>query len=234
MRSANIWTILAACALVWAAPAPAQDTDTQSVQRVTVREQKLLISTGGEFTVTTNLVKLPFDIVASTNLTYRVGEGKERPLRDGQVLDREGMILNPDGTTHPVYDHVTMSRNQILVLRDGDYSTLGGTLKLGDGSVVSDDCYIKYPTGERIRLQDGQVFRLSGATVAAKDTVTLLNGRVVVQKEGSSFPVARGSFIMMNEGTRVFGDGYLVRSDGSRQNLVEGQTLQVEGIVVRR
>jgi hypothetical protein len=150
------------------------------------------------------------------------------------VLSADGTILNPDGTTHPVYDHATMSRNQILVMRDGDYSPLRGTLKLGDGSVVSDDCYVKYTTGERIRLQDGQVFRLSGQTVAAKDTVTLLHGRVVVQKEGSSFPVARGSFLMMNEGTRVFGDGYLVRSDGSRQNLVEGQTLQVEGIVVRR
>jgi uncharacterized protein YggE len=81
MRSANIWTILAAFTLAGAASTPAQDTDAQSVQRVTVREQKLLISTGGEFTVTTNLVKLPFEIVASTNLTYRVGEGKEPQSR---------------------------------------------------------------------------------------------------------------------------------------------------------
>lgn len=234
MRSAIIWTVLAALGHLGIALTVGQSTDAASVQRVTAQDRKLLVSTGGEFMVTTNLVKLPFDIVVSTNLTYRVGEGKDRPLKDGQVLSADGTLLNPDGTSDPVYDHATMRRNQILVMRDGDYSPLRGTLKLGDGSVISDDCYVKYTTGERLRLQDGQVFRLSGASVAAKDTITLLKGRVVVQKEGSSFPIARGSFIMMNEGTRVFGDGYLIRPDGSRQNLVEGQTLQVEGIVVRR
>lgn len=234
MRSAKIWTILAALTLLGPLLAPAQSSASAGVERVTVKEQKLLAYRAGQYTATTNAIKLPYDIVVNTNLTYRVGEGRERPLKEGQVLSDDGTILNPDGTTHPVYDHVTMNRNQITVMRDGDYSTLKGNLKLGDSSIISDDCYIKYTTGERIRLQDGQVFRLSGRTVAAKDTISLINGRVVVQKEGSSFPVARGSFIMMNEGTRVFGDGYLTRADGSRVNLVEGQTLQVEGIVVRR
>jgi hypothetical protein len=233
MQRATFWTCLTAGLLLAAALLPAQEAGSAAVQRVTARQQQLLVSSGGAFTVTTNVVRLPFDIVVNTNLTYRVGEGRERPLQEGQVLDREGMILHPDGSTHPVFDHVTMSRNRILVMRDGEYTPLKGALTLGNGWVVTEDCYVKRPTGERIRLQDGQIFRLDGAVVAARDTITLRNGRVVVQKEGAAITVARGSLLMMNEGTRVFGEGYLIRPDGTRVNLVEGQTLQVEGIVVR-
>jgi hypothetical protein len=234
MRSAIIWTVLAALGCVGITAATGQTTDASSVQRVTAQDRKLLVSTGGQFTVTTNLVKLPFDIVVSTNLTYRVGEGKDRPLKDGQVLNADGTLLNPDGTTHPVYDHVTMNRNRILVMRDGDYSPLTGPLKLGDGSQISPDNYLRKPTGERFRLLDGQVFRLSGAAVAGKDTISLVNGQVVVQKDGSSFKVPHGSTLMMNDGTKVFGEGYALKRDGSRVTLVEGQTLTVEGVVVRR
>jgi len=232
MRSAKIWTLFLATTLAWLHPVAAQTSD--SARSVTVKSRKLLVSTGGEFTVTTNLVKLPFDIVVSTNLTYRVGKGKDRPFEEGQILNADGMLLNPDGTTYPVYDHVTMSRNQIRVMKDGDYSNLSGSMKLGDGSIISDDCYVKRSTGARFRLLDGQYFRLSGAAVASKDTISLRNGRVVVQKDGSSFSVARGATLMMNDGTKVFGEGYVIKRDGSRADLAEGQTLTVEGVVVRR
>src|SRR5436189_234798 len=66
------------------------------------------------------------------------------------------------------------------------------------------------------RVLDGQLFRLEGGTIPAKDTITLVKGKVTVQKDGSSFTLRPGQIIAMNDGSRVNGDGYYITKDGQR------------------
>jgi hypothetical protein len=39
---------------------------------------------------------------------------------------------------------------------------------------------------------------------------------------------------MMNDGTKVFGDGTVIMKDGTSRKLAEGEVLTVEGVVTRR
>ena len=43
-----------------------------------------------------------------------------------------------------------------------------------------------------------------------------------------------GRSIMMNEGTKVFGEGKVVSKDGTITNLREGQIITIEGVVKLR
>ena len=73
-----------------------------------------------------------------------------------------------------------------------------------------------------------------GTPIPALDTISLQHGKVVVQKEGTRLMIQPGRSIMMNEGTKVFGDGRVVSKDGTITNLAEGQILIIEGVVKLR
>jgi hypothetical protein len=57
---------------------------------------------------------------------------------------------------------------------------------------------------------------------------------VTVQKEGTQIPIGTGRSIMMNEGTKVFGDGKVVSPDGTVTELTEGEIITLEGVVKLR
>ena len=78
-------------------------------------------------------------------------------------------------------------------------------------------------------MQDGQLFRLDGTAVAAKDTVTLKNGRVVVQKDGHMITLQPVQIMGMSDGTRVRGTGIVEKHDGTNIQLSEGQTILIDG-----
>ena len=46
----------------------------------------------------TNEIILPHNIKVMTNGAFRVQNGKERQLTDGQVVGADGILINPDGT----------------------------------------------------------------------------------------------------------------------------------------
>ncbi|HEY6167815.1 MAG TPA: DUF6799 domain-containing protein [Verrucomicrobiae bacterium] len=208
--------------------------DAGAIDRVTVKDGKLSALQAGQLVAVTEAVKFPGDLTVNTNATYQIGEGKPREFKEGQTLSKDGTMLEADGTTYPVYDHVTLNRGRVLVMRDGEYSPVSGQLALGDGSRVGSDGVVTGKDGSPRRLLDGQILRLDGTAAPAKDTVSLFKGKVSVQKDGSKIDVAAGRTITMNDGTKVFGEGYVIKSDGTRVNLSEGQTLEVEGVATRR
>jgi hypothetical protein len=87
--------------------------------------------------------------------------------------------------------------------------------------------------GKTTRILDGQIFKLDGSALPAKDSATLKDGKVVVQKDGSLLPVQPRQSIMMSDGTKVFGDGSVIMKDGKKVTLSEGQTLVLDGVVRR-
>jgi hypothetical protein len=176
-------------------------------------------------------VALGDGIQVLTNGTFRVGQGKERTFKRGELLMPDGMLLKPDGSLGSVVDHVVMVKNQVMVFRDGESSILASTMKLGDGTTITPDGFNAKPGGVRLRLLDGLMFRLDGRQILAKDSIMLREGKVWVQKDGSSFQVPRDSSLIMNEGTKVFGDGTVVRADGTPGQLKEGDLVLVEGAV---
>jgi hypothetical protein len=215
------------------APLPPPGTD-DSVDAVTVKDEVAYAVRGDQIDLLTNALQLPFEVVVDTNGTFTVADGKERKLRDGQLLRRDGWILDPAGSIEPVFDHVAMHRGGVIVVRDGEAAPLGEPMRFPNNLLIGPDAWCYYPFGAHARLADGQLFRLDGSPVFARDTATLKNGHVVLQKDGALLSRMPIQITGMNDGTKVRGDGLIMQPDGGMFQLQEGETVLIEGRAARR
>ena len=204
-----------------------------SVEKVQFQGEKVLVLPGGKILEAPHKVTLPFNIVVLTNGTYTVGAGRERQLKKDEILSSDGMLSKPDGSIIPVVDHVTMNRGKVIVFKDGVATELQDLLVLSDGTGVTPEGQITLPGAVPRRLLDGEIFQPSGVSLPARDTISMRNGRVIVQKDGSQLTVEPGRSITMNDGTKVMGDGSIVKFNGDQARVSEGETYTLEGVVRR-
>ena len=197
---------------------------------VTVKGEEVYCIRGEQLEVLTDNLKLSSDIEVKTNGYFKVGNGQERKLEEGQVLRRDGWLLNRDGSVWPVFDYVAMKEGKVIVVRDGRAETLTAPTTFPGNLKIAPDGTCVYPNGSSARLVDGQLFRLDGTSIPAKDTVTLKDGRVVVQKSGTLITLMPSQIMGMNDGTRVRWDGAIMNQDGTMTQLREGQTVLIAGV----
>jgi hypothetical protein len=189
-----------------------------------------LLQQGGDWRSLTDDLEMPRGIKVFTNGTFQINEGKVRTLAEGQMLRADGFLVNPDGSTMPVFDHISM-HGVVTVFRDGEGGALQGDLTLPDGSNIQPDGAYTRPNGRRSRLVDGQLLTLDGTPIAGLDTINLNKGRVMVFKAGALIAVEPANKIMgMYDGTRVSGEGVVMERDGGQRQLTEGQIIPVAGV----
>ena len=206
---------------------------TNVIEKVEFKNNKVLVWPGGEVLKAPNEITLPFGIVVRTNGAFTVKGGKARALQEGDILGTDGMLIKPDGSITPVMDHVSLNRGRVVVMKDGETTELRDVLQLGDGTTVSPDGKITPRVGSARMLLDGELFQLEGGALPARDTITMKNGQVVVQKDGSKLVVDPERSITMNDGTKVMGDGTIIKFNGDRLTLSEGQIFTLDGVVTR-
>jgi hypothetical protein len=220
--------------LVLGSAQPLPASDNSAVDGVTVKGGVVYTVQGGRLEILQDNLKLPFDVEVNANGTFKVAKGKERRLTEGQEILREGWLLNPDGSIQPVIDHVAMKAGKVMVVRDGQPEALGNPMTFPNNMTVAPDGMCTDSSGRRFRLVDGQLFQLDGAPLPAKDAVTLKNGRVVVQKDGTMIRLTPVQVMGMNDGTRVRGTGVIEKQNGTTIQLAEGQTILIEGLYIKR
>ena len=177
---------------------------------------------------------MPNSIAVSTNGTFQVGAYPPRWFAEGDVLTSDAMLTHADGRIEPVIDHVGMLAGSTFSSVNADKRNATQNLPLGTDKVLTLDRVLVGRGGSWMRVIDGLLFAPDGRTVAALETISMQQGKVVVQKEGTQLMVQPGRSIMMNEGTKVFGDGKVVSKDGAITTLTEGQILIIEGVVKLR
>src|SRR5437868_6373571 len=92
----------------------------QTAERAMLRDGKMMIVQDGKTIRMEKNVTLPHDIKVTTNATFTVNNGKQRQLKEGQVLDSDGMLTSPDGSVAPVLDHVAMKNGKLFLFQDGE------------------------------------------------------------------------------------------------------------------
>lgn len=183
----------------------------------------------GQTAALTEDLMFPDSVQIFTNATFTVADGPDRVLKPGQILRRDGWLVGADGSVQPVVDHVVVKEGRVYVVRDGQASQLTAPMNFPNGMTINPDRTGGGLPGGRLRLLDGEVFRLNGTAIQAKDTVTLRNGQVVVQKDASLITLGSAQMMGMSDGTRVFGRGAIQKPDGTVIELREGQTVLVDG-----
>jgi hypothetical protein len=204
-----------------------------AIDKVQFQSGKVLLWPGGQTLMAPNEASLPFSVVVKTNGTFTVQGGKMRSLQEGEIIGKDGMLTKPDGTVQPVVDHVSLLRGRVIVVTDGESAVAQAQVKLGDGTTIDPDGKITPPSSSPRRLLDGEVFQLKGGALPSRDTITLQDGKVRVQKDGSVLIVEPTRSVMMNDGTKVFGNGKITYKNGQETQLAEGQIIILEGVVTR-
>ena len=219
---------LALFTIVCAAGVQAQDTGAPDA--VTVKDDQVYAMNGDRLEALTENVNFPSDIVVNTNGYFTVADGKKRKLLEGEVIRRDGWLVEPTGSIQPVVDHVAVIAGKVYVVRDGEATALADTMVFSNKmSINPDGSGANLPAGN-LHLADGQLFRLDGTAIPAMDSVSLINGRVVSERSGSLIPpLLPGQMMGMDDGTKVFGDGTIVEPDGTTTKLHEGQTILFTG-----
>ena len=197
---------------------------------VTLKDGKVYGIAGGQLVALAEAVKLPFDVEVNPDGIFKVAAGKERNLLEGQIIRRDGWLVSRDGSVQPVFDHVAMLAGRVMVVRDGRAAPLTKTLNFPGVLTVEPDGSCTYTRSGSSRLQDGQLFRMDGTGIMAKDTATLINGKLVVQRGGSLINLNSGQIMGMNDGTRVYGDGRVERQNGTITQMREGQVVLFDGM----
>jgi hypothetical protein len=203
-------------------------------EKVLMKENRVWEWQGNAFIPAVTNLSVANIVLVKTNGQFTVGNGKERQLKEGQLLNPDLTLLSPDGTIEPVIDHVLMKAGKLLLVRDGEARALSQTYTFGNQAQVLTDGMFIEPRGRRFRLIDGQMVKLDGSLIPVKDTIVLRNGQVTVQKDGSTLRIPSNGSIVMNDGTKVFGNGRLVFFDGQEDRLQEGEIVIVDGVVKLR
>jgi hypothetical protein len=199
---------------------------------VTVRDgQLLLMKSGVPDKVVTNEFDLSPTITVFTNATFSVAKGKPRALAAGEILDSNGLLTKPNGAVGPVEDYYAMIKGRIQIVENGVATPIDRTVRCANGASITPQGWITTANGRRTRVLDGQWIKLDGTTIAARDSFTLVQGKVVVQKDGSLLTLAPSSTMYMNDGTKVSGDGTYTRRDRAVVKLKEGEVVVIEGAI---
>ena len=203
-------------------------------ERVMFKEGKVLFVQAGKTIEATNDFAFSKDIAVLTNGTFVVLKGKARRFREGDALGTDGMLIGADGSIAPVVDHLIMKNGRPTLVLNGEPTVLTSAYRLGDGTTILPDATVIAPNGLRSRLLDGELRKLDGVPLSVKDSISLQSGKVIVQKDGSPLTVQPGQSVMMSDGTKVFGNGTVLKPDGTKVTLKEGEIVPVEGVVRQR
>lgn len=207
------------------------DARTSNVRTVVARDGITMIDRGGSVVPLRYNIQLAKSIHVMTNATFVVGGGSPRQLEDGETLRSDGYLLEPDGHMKPVFDRqVKVRAGVVRIYQDGKSHVLKQPMILPSGIRVETNGMLTMPDGSMHRLIEGQMLRLNGTVLPAKDTVTMRDDVVYVQKEGDQFKIPRQRSIMMNNGTKVYGDGHLVRQNGKETALTNGEVVVLPGV----
>ena len=181
----------------------------------------------------TSTVTFPGEIIIKTNGTFKVGQGQERKLEQGQAITVQGMLSKPDGTLVPVFDHYLAKHNLIYLVKDGGEPVLvDEAVVFADGTYLRPDAFYHSARGNLRRLIDGHTIALDGRIIQSLDTVTYKDGKVTVQKDGALLRVT--SSITMNDGTKVLADGTMISLDKTKAIKVgDGEMVILPGPVLR-
>ncbi len=145
-----------------------------------------------------------------------------------------GMAFGAEGAHHR--DGYSMKNGKVVVTRDGKETEVTAEVSLGNGSRLLPDGVIITRDGRRDRFVEGKWLTFDGDFVALDDTPVIVDDGYFWRDD--HLYVVRGGVetivtteIVLDDGTRLLPDGFIVAHDGSRRHFDAGMRLSLQGKV---
>ncbi|MCL5097876.1 MAG: hypothetical protein M1608_10205, partial [Candidatus Omnitrophica bacterium] len=215
-----------------AAGNPAAVQGLQTLDYLFAKDNEVFVVKNAHRTRLTNELQLPHGLTVLTNGVVRTAGGQKKKLPPMRKLTFDGFWFMDEGLFYPFQDHYMLIHRQLYLVKDGILEPVQRAISFSDGTRLQPDGTIYTPDGRIVRMQDGQMVALDGRRLPATDQVMMKDGKVILFKDGSLLSLPPGRVMMMSDGTRVFGDGQIVRSNGQQFELQNGQRLPLPGAVM--
>ena len=163
-------------------------------------------------------------IVAAITFAIQVNAQTGDPhfsMAKGRVFSQREQSVMQNG--------VLMRNGIVIEVKNGSERRMYEELKTLDGSKVLPDGTILRLDGTQSKLQEGERIFLSGVvnSVPKNEYVTMSNGRMTIVKDTIWIQMDRN--LMLENGNRVFVQGYLITSDGKKVQFNEGDKISLQG-----
>ena len=136
-NSISLWVAIVTLPMLTARPLSAAEETPEVVSTVAFKQGKVLAPKEGKTMETTNDVLVAGIVLVQTNGIFTVNKGKERQLREGQIIGADRMLTSADGSVVPVTDHLMVKNGRVLLVKDGAPLLLTAEFRLPDGSRVT-------------------------------------------------------------------------------------------------
>lgn len=153
-------------------------------------------------------------------------------LGEGEILFHDGSLMRADGSMTYIHDHYVQQEGKLLLVTGRKATPVPVGHRLPNGVVVKEHGRIVMPNGYVSVLQDGQILSPDGRELPAWDSIQFHHGKVSLFKDGSLLTLAPNRMMMMNDGTKVWGNGTISRRT-RESNWDEVKTQLPEGAMVR-
>lgn len=132
-------------------------------------------------------------------------------LSNGEMLFPDGSIMLADGSMSYLGDHYVQQAGKLIRVSGGKQTPVAAGHQLPNGIILKDYGRMLMPNGHISILQDGQILRADGEELPAWDTIQYHNGSVKLFKDGSLLSLPPNRLMIMNDGTKVWGNGAISR-----------------------
>jgi hypothetical protein len=215
--------------LGWLGADRAQAQELKTMNYVTVKNGKAYMVTNSESVLLEKTFTITPELKLTTNGVLKLGGDKEEKLPEGRRITLDGFWWQSDGTLVQFQPHYLLKERKLYLVKSGVFSPVEQNVSFNNGVTLQTDGSIVTSDGRLIRLQDGQMLTTSGQTLAALDHVMMINGKLILQKDGSLIPIAPITAIGMSDGTSVAATGVITKPNGEQITLEEGQRLTLPG-----
>jgi hypothetical protein len=202
--------------------------ELRTMDYVVFKEGQVHVVREGESTILEKPLELTQQLTVLTNGTIKVAGGQEKKLPPGRKLTLDGFWLNDDGMLAQFPPHYVLKDRVAYFVKEGIFKKLDHEVVFSTGNRLEPDGTVLTTSGKMIRLQDGQGLTAEGASLPALDHIMMIQGKLVLQKDGSIIGLPAG-VMGMSDGTKVTPTGLVTLTSGEEFVLKDGQRLTVPG-----
>jgi hypothetical protein len=222
------WILITGLSLI-ASPGDVEAQSLRTTGYVTLRDGQAYVVLNNKSTLLEHPLSLTPELTVLTNGVITISGDTPERLTENRRVSLDGFWLGQDGTFIFFKPHYLMKARMLLFVKSGLFTRVDQDVTFRNGSILRTDGTILTADQRIIRLQDGQMLGLNGDPIPALDHIMIVDGRLVLQKDGSIIPLPEVSLIGMSEGTRLTGTGMIIKPNGDQVALSDGQRLTLAG-----
>ncbi|MBX9852819.1 MAG: hypothetical protein K2X86_13830 [Cytophagaceae bacterium] len=218
--------------------------DLLNMDGVTMRNGKMMKWEANKLIAVDKEIALSNGAKVAPNGTITMKDGSKLTLNNGEIFTSKGEIVIAKSDL--LSDALIKRDGNMMLLQNGKVKTLSEDMTLPNGSVISSKGILSTSSGSKIILREGDVVSMNGDIFISKigklddgdvaqrtsnDHMFFEAGKVMMVKDGQTQVLLHD--MTMPNGNKVLKTGQIVKKDGSKYALKEGERIDMNGEIMQ-